>query len=74
MSWIPEFAAGPVGMRFDGACGLSVGAGFFNFGFNFYSNGQGHYCSCDRGVPAGYGIRYLHRRPDMSYDGSCGGC
>ncbi len=58
-------------MRFDGACAINFRPGFFNFGFNFYSNGSA-YCACDHG--GGQGARPTHRRPDSRFDGSCGGC
>jgi hypothetical protein len=61
-------------MQWDGACPITFRAGFFNYGFNFYSNGVDAYCSCDRGLPPGAYARPVHRRPDMRYDGSCGGC
>lgn len=60
----------PQGMANHGTCPLRVGAGFFNAGYGFYSNGD-HYCACDHSAPRG---RVVHRRPDMPFDGSCGGC
>lgn len=68
---LPEFVSGPVGMRFDGACGINFRPGFFQFGFTFYSNGSA-YCACDHAPPPG--ARPTHRRPDSRFDGSCGGC
>ncbi len=68
----PGFDGVPVGMQNDGACQFIVGAGFFRSGFGYYSNGS-HFCSCDHTGGPGW-ARQTHRRPDMPYDGTCGGC